>query len=225
MYWCVAVMPGYERRDFLEHALPERVPLLHGVALVGHAHLRQAVGLRELERVLDDPMHTLVGVDLFLDRDLVLGAGLEAPADADIHAFGVLAEHDEVDVLPAAILERAEAIVEQADRPVVHIEIELEAGAEQDVARVTVVGDARIAERADEDRVELAQHLVAVGGQRLAGLQVVIGAPRQMLEIEAAAERVADGLQDFHSFRRDVLADPVSGDDRDIAVICMSSCR
>ena len=139
---------------------------------------------------------------------------LKRPPTLDIHAFGVLAEHDEVDVLPAAILERAQAIVEQAHRPVVHIEIELEARAEKDVAGVTVVGDARIAERADEDRVELAQHLVAVGGQRLAGLQVVIGAPRQMLEIEAAAERLADRLQDLDRFRRDVLADPVAGDDR-----------
>ena len=214
MYWCVAVMPGILRRHFLEHALPQRVALLHGVALVGHADLGVAVGLRELERMADDAVHALVGVDLFLDRDFVVGAGLEAAADADVDAFGVLAEHDEVDVLPAAILERAQAIVEQPHRAVVHVEIELEAGAEQDVARVAVVGDARIAERADEDRVELAQHLVAVGRQRLAGLQIVIGAPRQVLEIEAAAEDLADGLQHLDGFRGDVLADAVAGDDR-----------
>ena len=39
---------------------------------------------RELEGVPDDPVHALVGVDLFLDRDLVVGAGLEAAADADV---------------------------------------------------------------------------------------------------------------------------------------------
>ena len=55
-------------------------------------------GLRVLERVADDAVHALVGVDLFLDRDFVVGAGLEAAADADVHALGVLAEHDEVDV-------------------------------------------------------------------------------------------------------------------------------
>ena len=75
------------------------MPLLHGVALVGHADLRQAVRLRELERVPDDPVHALEGVQLFLDRDLVVGAGLEAAADADVEPLGVLAEHDEVDVL------------------------------------------------------------------------------------------------------------------------------
>ena len=222
MYWCVAVIPGYNADDLLEHALPQRVSLLHRIALVGHADLRQAIRVRKLERVLDDPVHALVGVDLFLDRNLVVRAGLEAPADAHVDAFGVLAEHHEIDVLPPAILERAQAIVEQAHRPVVDVEIELEARAKQNVARVAVVGDARIAERADEDRVELAQHLVAVGGQRLAGLQVVIGAPRQVLEIETAAERVSDGLQDFDSFRRDVLPDAVSRNDRYTHSIAMA---
>ena len=88
-----------------------------------------------------------------------VGAGLEAAADADVDALGVLAEHDEVDVGAAAALQRAEPVVEQLHRPVVDVEIELEAGAEQDVAGVAVVGHARVAERADEHRVELvAQH-------------------------------------------------------------------
>ena len=46
-------------------------------------------------------LHALAGVDLFLDRDLVLGARLEAAADADVEPLGVLAEDDEVDVLAA----------------------------------------------------------------------------------------------------------------------------
>ena len=140
---------------------------------------------------------------------------LKRPPTLDVHALGVLAEHDEVDVLPAAILQRAQAIVEQAHRAVVHVEIELEARAQKNVARVAVVGDARIAQRADEDRLELvAQHLVAVGRQRLAGLQVVIGAPRQVLEIEPASEHLAGRLQHLDRFGGDVLADSVAGNDR-----------
>ena len=61
-----------------------------------------------------------------------------------------------------ATLQRAQTIVEQPHRPVVHVQIELEAGAEQDVAGMPVVGHARIAERADEDGVELAEQRVAV---------------------------------------------------------------
>ena len=114
----------------------------------------QAARLRELEGVADDAVHALVGVQLFLDGNLVLGAGFEPPADADIEPLGVLAKDDEVDVRRAAALERAEALVEQAHGPVVDVEVELEARAEQDVARVAIVGHARIAQRADEHRVE-----------------------------------------------------------------------
>ena len=56
----------------------------------------------------------------------------------------------------AAALQRAEPLVEQHDRAVVDVEIELEARAEQDVAGVAVVGHAGVAQRADEDRVERA---------------------------------------------------------------------
>jgi hypothetical protein len=65
--------------------------------------------------VLDDPPHAFVGVDLFLHGDLVVRAGLEATAHADVDALGVLAKDDEVDVGAGASLERAETIVEQTD--------------------------------------------------------------------------------------------------------------
>ena len=182
---CVALIAGKLGRDFLEHALPQRVALLHRVALVGHADLGQPRGRRVCERVTHDPVHALVGVDLFLDRHLVGRAGLEAAADADVHALGVLAKHDEVDVRAATILQRRQPIVQQADRTVVDVEIELEAGAEQDVARVAIVGHARIAERTDEDRVELvAQHAIAAWRERLAGCEKVVRAPRQMHEVD-----------------------------------------
>ncbi len=115
----------------------------------------------------------------------------------------------------AAVLERAEPLVEQLDRPVVDVEIELEARAEQDVARVAVVGHARIAERADEDRVELAQQVVAVRRHRDAGLEVVVGAPRQVLEVERRPETSTDGLEHLHRFGGDLLADAVARDDGD----------
>ena len=144
-------------------------------------------------------MDTFVGVDLLLDRDLIVGARLETSADADVHAFGVLAKHDEVDVSRRASFQRAETLVEQLDRPVVDVEIELEARAEQDVARMAVVGHPRIPERADEDRVELPQQIVAVRRDRLAGLQKVVGAPGQVLELEPTAELLANASSTFNA--------------------------
>jgi hypothetical protein len=171
------------------------------------------VRVGELERVLDDPVNTLVGVQLFLDRHLVFGPGFEAAADAHVEPLGVLAKDDEVHGGGRLPFQRAEPLVEQLHRPVVDVEIELEARAEQDVARMAVVGHARIAERADEDRVELvAQHRIAVRRHRDAGLQVVLGAPRQHLEIEARAEHFFDCSQHFHRFRGRFHADSIAGD-------------
>ena len=113
---------------------------------------------------------------------------------------------DEVHVGARAALERTESIVEQAHRPVVHVEIELESSAEQDVARVAVVGHTRIAERADEDRVERAQRVVAVRRNRFARGEIVIGAPRQMMQIDAA-----DRLEDLHRLGDHLFADAVAG--------------
>ncbi len=205
---------GVLRRDLAEDALPQRVPLRHRVALVGHAHAAAACGLRELERVADDPVDALVGVELLLDRDLVVGARLEAAADADVQPLGVLAEDDEVDVRRRAILQRAQPRVEQPHRAVIDVEIELEPRAEQDVARVTVVGHTRIAERADEDRVELPQRRVAVGRHRDAGAQVMIGAPRQRLELDRAAEDVRCPPKHLHRLGGRFDADAVARNNR-----------
>ena len=165
-------------------------------------------------------MHALPGVDLFLDRDLVLGAGLEAAADVDVQPFGILAKHDEVDVRRCAPFQGAEPLVEELHGPVVDVEVELEPRAEQDVARVTVVGHTRIAERADEDRVELSELIVAAGRKGDARLEVVIRSPRQMFEVELHAEPVGHGRQDFDCLSRDLLADSITGDDRDLHVFC-----
>ena len=106
-----------------------------------------------------------------------------------------------------------ETLVEQPHGPVVDVEVELEPRAEQDVARVAIVGHARIAERADEDRVEFPKVVVAVRRHRHLRVEVVVRAPRQVLEIERPAESLADRGQDLERFGRDVLADAVAWDE------------
>src|SRR5207253_6354142 len=139
--------------EIAEDALPERVPLCHGVALVRHADLREPVRGGVLERMPDDAVHALPGIELLLDGDLVFRSRLEAAADADVEPLGILTEDDEVDVGGTASLQRTEAFVEQPHRAVVDEQIELEACPEQDVAGVAIVGDAGIPERTDEHGV------------------------------------------------------------------------
>ena len=144
---------GELRPHQVKDALPERVAVRHRVALVGHADAAQAASARELERMADDAVHALEGVDLLLHRDLVLRACLEPSADADVQPLGVLPEHDEVHVGAGPILQRAQPVVEQADGPVVDVQVELEARAQKNVARVPIVRNTGIAERADQHGV------------------------------------------------------------------------
>jgi hypothetical protein len=145
----------------------------------------------------DDAVDPFERVDFFLDRNLVGRSRLEPPADAGVQALRVLTDDDEVDVRAAATLERAEPIVEQTNRPVVHIEIERKARPEQDVARVAVVGHARIAEGANQDRVEGPQGVVTVGRQGHAGRQIVRRTPGERHDIDAAGRHQhPQGLRD-----------------------------
>src|SRR5207237_9632176 len=197
----------------------QRVTLLHPVALICHPHLREAPACREVEGLADDPVHAFPCIQLLLDGDFVFCSSLEAPADADVKALGVLAEHDKVHVLRHAILKRTQPLVEQLHRPIFDVEIELEPRPEQDLARVPIVGDAGIAERADEDRIEVvAQHRVAAWRHRDAGLEKIVRSPGQVLELERAAEHLADAREHFQGFGCDLFAYPVTGDDRELHV-------
>src|SRR5215472_14305194 len=106
--------------------------------------------------------------------------------------------------------------MEQLDRSIVDVQIELDSRAEQDVARVSVVRHAWIAERSDEDGVEIVpQHRVTVRRDRDSRLEIVIGAPPQHLEVEPAAEDVAHAAEDFESLGGHLHADPVASNDSD----------
>ena len=203
-------------RDVLEHALPEVVGVDEHVGLVRHHDLRTSAGLGVVEGVADDPRHALARVDVHLRRDLVRCALLEIPAHHHVEAFRVLAEDHEVDVLGRDVLQRAELGVEEPHRTVVHVQVEAEPHAEQDVGGVAVVGHARVAQRAEQDGVEAAlQHLQGALGQRDARLQIMIRAPFEMGETDGARRGRRHRLQRPHRFRGDLDADPVTGHDRD----------
>ena len=59
------------------------------------------------------------------------------------------------------------------------------------------------------------QRVVAVRRDGDAGLEEVVGAPRQVLELERPPEDLADARQHLHRFGGDVFPDAVAGDDCD----------
>ena len=147
-------MPGYSAATPLKTRCHSSWAWTSTFDLSAIDHARSAVGLRELEGVPHDPLHPLAGVEVDLGRDLVGSVLLEVAAHHHVEALGVLAEHHEVHVFRRHALQRAELLVEEPHRPVVDVEVEPEAQAEQDVGGVPVVGDAGVAHGPEEDRVE-----------------------------------------------------------------------
>ncbi len=144
-------------------------------------------------------------------------AHLEVAAHVHVNAFGVFADDGEVDVVGRGVLQRTERSVEQLDRTHVGVEVHLEAHAQQNFLGVNVGGHAGIAERADEDGVEVAgQHVKAVGRNGGAVDEVAVGSPVKGGELDGRAR----GANHFERVRDDFLADTVSGNNCDAFGLC-----
>ena len=159
----------------------------------------------QLERVADAPLDAHAGVHRPLGGDLVRRALPQEPALARVHAFGVLADDDEVDVGMAGVGRGDE-------RAVVHVEIELEAQPQQDPPLDDPSALARSgAHRAEEHGVELAHGLEVFVGEHRAVALVALPTEVERRRLVAHAGRVEalDGLGD------DLGADAVSPDDPD----------
>jgi hypothetical protein len=92
------------RGDLFEYALPEAAGVGHGVGFVAHQHtlarraVELGVALAVFEGVADDPLDSLSCIDVLLRGDFVGSSLLEGSAGIGVNAFGVFADHDEVDV-------------------------------------------------------------------------------------------------------------------------------
>src|SRR5207253_2217873 len=139
----------HRRRGPLERPLPHLVGR-HCIRLVAHRDARLAARRRPLERRSDDPLDSLDGVDLLRDVALAVDAAL-----AEIDPFGVFPKDDEV--YRAIRAQRGEAGVQQGNGSKVDVQVQPKAQSQQDVARVLVAWDARVAQCAEQDRL----HVVA----------------------------------------------------------------
>ena len=132
---------------------------------------------RQLERIADAALAALAGVDGRLGGDFVRRALVHEAAGAAVQVFGVLADDDEVDVLGPLSLQRRLDAGKQLDGPQVDVLVEAEAQVEQQLAFEDAGRDVGMADGAEQDGVELAKLVEAVGRQGLAGLEVAVAAP------------------------------------------------
>src|SRR5437660_1128105 len=199
---------SHPRRQPLERLLPHLVGR-HCVRLVAHRDARLAARRRPLERRSDDPLDSLDGVDLLRDVALAVDAAL-----AEIDPFGVFPKDDEV--YRAIRAQRGEAGVQQGNGPKVDVQVQPKAQSQQDVARVLVAWDARVAQCAEQDRLHVvAQVTERPVGKRLLRSEVVVGRIGKSLEVEPKAVACCRALEHRQGCADHLRPDPVAGDHRD----------
>ena len=101
--------------------------------------------------------------------------------------------------------------------PQVDVLVEAEAEVEQQLALEDAGGDVGMADGAEQDRVELAELVEAVGGQRFARFEIAVAAPVEVGQLELDVFELGDGLEDFHAFGGDFGAGAVAADDGDLS--------
>ncbi len=80
-----------------------------------------------------------------------------------------------------------------------------------------MVGNTRPAHRAEVDSGEVFQSVQSVGVHHLAGFEVVLAAPREVLVLkgETAGGLLGETIEHTNALGHDLFADPIARDDRD----------
>jgi hypothetical protein len=190
----------------LDGARPQTAGVAEHVGLVDQREVPARAGDRPLEGVADDALDTEGGVERHLGGDLVRGVLAQDAAVADVGALGALADAQHVD--RAGVGEGAGHAVEEPGRPQVDVVVELEPQPQQQPPLEDARRDARVTDRAEQDRVVAAELLEHRVRQQLAG-----ALPPCSAEVVLGALDVGSHLaEDLEGLRDDLGADAVSRD-------------
>ena len=140
---------------------------------------------------------------------------MHAPARAGIFAFGVLAHDNPVEVADAA--QRPFDAGQEPGRAHIGVLVERLADREPQAPQRDVIGHARITRRAEIDRIEGLEGVERILGHHAPVLKVIVGAPRERLDLQRkAAIARRRSLQNLQPGRDHFAADPVTRYRRDL---------
>ena len=197
-------------RDLLDDPAPQLAGVHQHVGLVHQRQVLAGAARGPFERVPDDPLHAEVGVERHLGGDLVRGVLAQHAAVAGVRTLGALAQHHQVDRLVTG--QRAGHAGIQPGRAQVHVVVELEADPQQQAALEDAGGHGRVTDRAEQDRVvlaQLSQHGVRQqfpGAVPASSAQVVLG----------GLDAWHDAPQHLEALGHDLGTDAVTWDDREL---------
>src|SRR5262245_47636087 len=135
---------------------------------------------------------------------------MQPAADAAVLTLGVLAHADHVDVGGAAPGQRRRDAREQAHRSQVDPLAEALPQRQDQLSSRYVIGDSRITNRAEVDRVKLHQAIDPVLVHHAAALQVVVTSPWDLRELAAEAALLGGKVEHVDAGGNHFLADTVT---------------
>ena len=201
------VVRGSDVRVFACHEIERALPQIAGerehVCLVHERHVLALASVRELEGVTNTALDAHACVDTSLRCHLVCGSTAQDAAFTHIRPFGVLANHDEIVWLGVSGRDTFE-------RPLIDIQIELEAHFQKQPSLDHAWRNIRSTDRAEQNRIECAQLRQCVIGKNFAVAQI-----SRTSKVEINRVDVDTGSANhFHCFGCDLRSNTVSADQR-----------
>ena len=171
--------------------------------------------LGHLECITNNAVTTAAREDGLLDGKFVFRAGIEPPADIGVLAFIIFAHHAEIDLAGSKILYRGLDARKQAHRPDVCVLLELAANRNQQAPQRDVIGHARVAYRAQKNRIEGPELFESVFRHHASGFQIALATPVELFPGERKTEAARRGLGHANAFRHYFLANAIAGNGGD----------
>jgi hypothetical protein len=144
-----------------------------------------------------------------------LGCPHKAAAHVGILSLIVFPDDEEIDVFRSPVREGSSHTGQQFDGAKIDVLLERPANRDQETPQGDVVGNSRVPNGSEEDRVVRPKKVPPVFGHHPSVLRVIFAVPIELLVPEAEPPvHVSHGVENIFPGGDGFLADPVSGDDR-----------
>src|SRR5579875_126431 len=184
------------------------------VVLVDDGEFPPRPARRTGERVADHPRDPKCGIHALFGGDFLRRPAPEETTRAGVGTLGALPHHEEIDLLRLDVGKRRAHTGKQLDRAEVDVVVEFEAQAQEQTAFQHTARHARVADRAEEDRVMGAQFVKHGVRQGLPGCMPPPRAKVVLGPLDLQRESGGDRVEHFQSFGHHLRPDAVAGDDR-----------
>ena len=211
---------GFDIGKLRRHIAKCPVPEHHAEALgVGFGDRRDTLFLvarhGQLEGEAHDAFHAAAGEHGSLDGDFFRLLMVDESAHLSVLAFGVFADHHEIDLAALGPGERRPDAWIEIRRAHVGELIEGAPDGEQQAVEGEMVGDVGVADGAEQDGVAGLQQIDGPGRHHASPAEVVFRAPVEILKREGNFVFLRDAFQNAPGLRHDLLAHAVARNHRD----------